>query len=179
MKRGDWLWWLTCAALSSAWCLSAGAELGATFDEPLYVGRGLERWQCGSYAELLRDGTMPLAIDLQTAPLAIAEGWRGAAFALPQDVPRLLPWARAMTLAFWWLLLAYGWRAGAALAGRPRRRLAAGLLASEPSLLAHAARARSVVARLACASRLGSLASRPTASRPPQAPASAAPARQP
>lgn len=150
MTRRDWLWWLACAALSSAWCLRAGSELGATFDEPLYLARGLEAWRSGSHAELLRDGTMPLAIDLQTVPLALAERWNGVAFTLPNDVPRLLPWGRMMTLAFWWLLLAYGWSAGAALTGAWGGRLAVALLATEPSLLAHASLATTDLALTAC-----------------------------
>lgn len=150
MRTGDWLWVLVCVALSSAWCLGAGTELGATFDEPLYVARGLDGWRDGSHAGLLRLGTMPLAIDLQTLPLALAERWRRAPFDARADLPELLPWARAVTLGFWWLLLACGWRAGAGLAGPWGGRLAVGLLASEPSLLAHASLATTDLALAAC-----------------------------
>src|SRR5437870_662807 len=38
----DWLWFLVFAAASSVWCATAAVQLGPTFDEPLYVTRGLE-----------------------------------------------------------------------------------------------------------------------------------------
>src|SRR5262249_20055687 len=63
---------------------------------------------------------------------------------------RVLPWARAGTLAFWWLLLAYAWLAARSLAGPWAGRLAVPLLACEPSLLAHAALATTDVAVAAC-----------------------------
>ena len=80
MRGGRWhnlLWLLACGALSSAWCLTAGRQLGATFDEPVYITRGLEGWQTGSHHGLLRLGTMPLPADVQTFPLYVAERWRG------------------------------------------------------------------------------------------------------
>ena len=44
MLRSRWidgLWLLAFGLASSAWCLTAAAELGATFDEPLYLNAGL------------------------------------------------------------------------------------------------------------------------------------------
>jgi hypothetical protein len=146
----DWLWLLLWIAASSAWCVTAAGELGATFDEPLYIARGLEGWRTGSHGGLLRLGTMPLPADLHTAPLHLYETWRGVRFDPDADLARLLPWARAMTLAFWWLLLIYGWRAGWALAGPWGGRFAVALLACEPSLLAHAALATTDIALAAC-----------------------------
>jgi 4-amino-4-deoxy-L-arabinose transferase-like glycosyltransferase len=150
MRAADWVWLAACAALSSAWCLGAGAELGATFDEPFYLARGLAGWRDGSHAGLLRAGTMPLAIDAQTLPLALAERWRGAPFDAYADLEHLLPTARVVTLVFWWLLLACGWRAGAELAGPWGGRLAVAFLAAEPSLLAHASLATTDLALAAC-----------------------------
>ena len=39
-----------CLVASSIWCVTAAARLGPTFDEPLYITRGLERWRTGSHA---------------------------------------------------------------------------------------------------------------------------------
>jgi hypothetical protein len=146
----DWLWLLGWAALSSLWCLSAATQLSATFDEPLYVARGLDAWRSGSHAGLLRLGTMPLPADLQTLPLYLSERWRGARYDPDTELESLLPRARAVTLGFWWLLLTYGWLTGRALAGAWGARLAVALLACEPSLLAHASLATTDVALAAC-----------------------------
>jgi hypothetical protein len=143
--------WLACCLLaSSAWCLSAARELSATFDEPLYIERGLERWRSGSHAGLMKLGTMPLAIDWDTLPLYLHERWTGTAIDPVRDLARVLPWARASGLVFWWLLLAYGWLAGRSLAGPWGGRLAAVWLACEPNLLAHASLATTDVAISAC-----------------------------
>src|SRR5919202_2047419 len=134
----DWLWLLAWGLASSAWCVTASGRLSATFDEPVYVARGLEYWRSGSHAGLMQLGTMPLPPDLETLPLYLAERWRGTRFDPEADLERLLPWARAGALVFWWLLLAHGWLAGRSLAGPWGGRLAVALLASEPSFLAHA-----------------------------------------
>ncbi|MDX2170907.1 MAG: glycosyltransferase family 39 protein [Deltaproteobacteria bacterium] len=149
-RLGDWLWLLACLLLSSAWCLSAGTRLGATFDEPLYLRTGLADWHAGGHRGLMRLGTMPLQIDVATLPLAHAERSRGAPFDVATELPQILPQARAMTLAFWILLLISGWRAGRVLAGPWGGRLAVALLASEPSLLAHASLATTDIALAAC-----------------------------
>ncbi len=143
----DALWLLLVGALSSAWCVTAGSRLGATFDEPFYVASGLEGWRTGSYKPLMSKGTMPLPVDAQTLPLHLWERHRGEPFANPYgELPRLLPVARAANLPFWWLLLFYGLRWGRALGGPWAGRLAAGLLAADPNLLAHAALASTDIA---------------------------------
>jgi hypothetical protein len=143
--------WLACCLLaSSAWCVSAARELSATFDEPLYIERGLERWRSGSHAGLMKLGTMPLPIDWDTLPLYVYERWSGTKIEPVRDLARALPWARASALVFWWLLLGYGWRAGRSLAGPWGGRLAAAWLACEPNLLAHASLATTDVAISAC-----------------------------
>jgi hypothetical protein len=146
----DALWLLCWGVLSSAWCLTAAERLSATFDEPTYLRVGLERWRTGSTGGLLRLGTMPLPVDVQTLPLAVWERLRGAPFDAAADQPRLLPWARAANLVFWWLLLFYALRAGRSLAGPWAGRLAVAVLACEPSLLAHAALATTDLAVTAC-----------------------------
>jgi hypothetical protein len=146
----DWLWLAFWIAASSLWCVTAAQRLSATFDEPLYIARGLDHWRTGSRQGLLRLGTMPLPVDLQTLPIYIYETRRGAGVDPTADLDRLLPWARAATLGFWWLLLVYGWLAGRALAGTWGGRLSVALLACEPSLLAHAGLATTDLALAAC-----------------------------
>ena len=74
---GDWLWLLGWGVASSLWCLTAAREFGPTFDEPLYLTRGLEGWRTGSHGGLLRVGTMPLPVDLETLPLSLYERCTG------------------------------------------------------------------------------------------------------
>lgn len=139
--------WLFCFALaSSVWCWSAAAHLGATFDEPTYLRCGLEHWHTGSYKQLMRLGTMPLAVDLQTLPVYLWEKWRGN----PVPFDDALRSARAATLLFWWVLLIYTWRAGRTIAGSWGGRIAVALLACEPVLLGHSALATSDIAVAAC-----------------------------
>jgi hypothetical protein len=65
----------SCAAI-----LANSARLGATFDEPFYISKGLDHWRSGSYRTLMRAGTMPLPVDVQTLPLYIWERERGTPF---------------------------------------------------------------------------------------------------
>jgi hypothetical protein len=149
-RRFDGCWLACCLLASSAWCLSAAQQLSATFDEPLYIERGLERWRSGSHAGLMKLGTMPLAIDWDTLPLYVYERWTATPIDPVRDLSRALPWARAAALAFWWLLLVYGWLAGRELTGPWGGRLAVAWLACEPNLLAHASLATTDIAVSAC-----------------------------
>ena len=156
----DWSWLLACLLLASLWCISASPRLGATFDEPNYVGNGLRAWRSGSYSRLLRQGTMPLPVDVISLPLYISEKMREAPYFVnanrqnispgKNDLPMLLPWARLGTLLFAWILIVYGWFLGKHLAGTWGGRLAAALLATEPSILAHSTLATTDVALAAC-----------------------------
>ena len=121
-KMLDWLWLVAWGVASSLWCLTASTQLGATFDEPTYLVHGLEYWRSGSHQGLMRLGTMPLPVDLSTLPLYAWERCTGMQLDPAADADLLLPWARAGTLCFWWLLLTYGWLAGWDLAGRCQRR---------------------------------------------------------
>lgn len=149
-SRVDWLWFFGWGLISSAWCLGAAAQLGATFDEPIYVSRGLSGWRNQSHKGLLVLGTMPLPIDVQTLPLYLWETCSGVPLDPVGDLPQLLFYARAMTMVFWWLLLLYARLAGRQLAGPWGGRLAVALLACEPNLLAHAALATTDIAITAC-----------------------------
>ena len=117
----DGAWLLFWMLASSAWCVSASAHLGATFDEPTYITCGLESWHTGSSKRLLDLGTMPLPPHVQTLPLHLWERCRGEPFDVIRDLDRMLPVARMGTLPFWWLLLFYGWRrpTNGGVLGRP------------------------------------------------------------
>jgi hypothetical protein len=152
-RRSRWfdlVWLLAWGVASSLWCLTASAQLSATFDEPTYLKVGLDHWRTGSYAGLLQLGTMPLPVDVETLPIYIWERASGVTFDPLADMSRILPLARAGTLVFWWVLLIYGMKAGRQLGGPWAGRLAVALLACEPSLLAHASLATTDVAITAC-----------------------------
>jgi hypothetical protein len=144
------VWFITCAVGSSVWCLTAAHKLGTTFDEPFYLTAGLHRWHTGSYRPLMRAGTMPLPIDVETLPLAVLEWRQGSRFDVDRDGSRILPVARAGTLVFWWLLLVYAWRLGRLLGGDWGARLSVAAIAFEPSFVAHAALATTDIAVTAC-----------------------------
>ncbi|MCI0685331.1 MAG: glycosyltransferase family 39 protein [Gemmataceae bacterium] len=146
----DWFWFLAWALGSSAWCLSAAAEIGATFDEPFYMRAGLEGWRKGTHAPLLRMGTMPLPADVATLPLYLYEQSTGTKFDFRAgDRGTPLFWARATTLLFWWQLLFFARLVGRHFAGPWGGRLAVALIACEPNFLAHAALATTDIAAAA------------------------------
>jgi hypothetical protein len=149
-RLADLAWLLFWGGVSSLWCLTAAQQLGGTFDEPVYLQRGLEHWRDGSPTPLMHLGTMPLPVDTVTLPLYLYERWTGTPLDPLRDWEKVLPWARAATLVFWWLLLLYGWLCARLLAGPWAGRLAVALLACEPSLLAHASLATTDVCISAC-----------------------------
>jgi hypothetical protein len=146
----DAVWFVLVAGLSSAWAVSAGQRLGATFDEPAHLDAGLKCWRSGSYKPLMRWGAMPLPIDVQTLPVYLWERHRGEPFEPYLQLPELLPVARAATLPFWWVLLFYGMAWGRSLGGPWAGRLACGLIAADPNLLGHAALATTDICLTAC-----------------------------
>lgn len=152
-RRGrvvDVLWLLAWGVASSAWCVTAAGQVGPTFDEPTYVRQGLERWRTGSTAGLMKLGTMPLPVDVQTWPLYVGERLRGVRIDPQRDLHRVLPYARAATLLFWWLLLVHVGLAARSLGGRGAAALAVAFVACEPVLAAHAGLATTDVAVAAC-----------------------------
>jgi hypothetical protein len=153
MWRRQWadaLWFLAWAVGSSAWCLTAAAQLGPTFDEPIYFQRGIQGWRDFSHRGLLTLGTMPLPTDVQSLPLYLWETVQDTPIDLENDIDSMLFWMRAGNLVFWLLLLWYGRQIGRLLAGPWGGRLAVALLACEPNLLAHAALATTDIAISAC-----------------------------
>ena len=151
--RGRWvdvLWLLAFGLASSAWCLTAAARLGATFDEPFHVKAGLTSWRTGSNKLLMRAGNMPLPVDSQTLPVYLWEQYRGQQFDPVLDLPAVLPVCRATNLVWWWLLLAYAMRLGRTFGGAWGGRLAVALVACDPNLLGHAALATTDIPLVAC-----------------------------
>jgi hypothetical protein len=153
MLRGgrgiDIIWLLAFGLASSLWCWTAAAELGVTFDEPMYLNAGLTSWRTGSNKLLMSAGTMPLAVDAETLPVYLWEQWRGAEFHPYQDIATILPVARAANLVFWWLLLAYAMRLGRTWGGAWAGRLAVALIACDPNFLGHASLATTDIAAVA------------------------------
>lgn len=146
----DVAWLLVCGVASAWWCVTAAHALSGTFDEPLYVGLGLEHLRTWAARPLMKLGTMPLPLDVQALPLFLWEKWHGLTIDPVRDIAWALPAMRAGTLAFWALLLIYSWRAGRALAGPWAGRLAVALIACEPVFLAHATLITSDLAVTAC-----------------------------
>lgn len=147
--RPRWLdlgWLVACAAASSVLCAHAGHRIGATFDEPFYVAKGLDAWRTGSNRPLMTAGTMPLPVDVLTLPLYLRERQAGVEVRPYDQLRDLLPTIRLGNLPFWWLLLFYAWRWGRLAGGEWGGRFAVGFAAFEPNLLAHASLATTDIA---------------------------------
>ncbi len=146
LRRRELAWLTFVLAVSSALVVHASHSIGPTFDEPFYLAKGLDYWRTGSPKALMRAGTMPLPVDVQTLPLHLWERHRGEPFNTVEQLDELLPVARAMNLPFWWLLLASGFRLARRWGGPTAAGIAVGLLGFEPNLLAHAALATTDIA---------------------------------
>jgi len=155
--RFDRGWLIFWGVVSSIWCLTAAAQLTATFDEPYYLKCGLHAWRTGSYHPLLRAGTMPLPADVQLLPAWIIEQFRERPFNLDTDFGTVLTIARAGNLVFWWLLLYFVWRLAYRIGGVWSARLAVPFVACDPNFLAHAALATTDIAVSACLVMLAEL----------------------
>jgi hypothetical protein len=141
MRRVDVAWFLLWAVASTAWTVTAARELSAVFDEPNNLRWGVTSWRTGSNYSFMRAGTMPLPPDVQYLPIHWWERARGQEFDVENSVAdfhAILPYARLMSLPFWWALLAYGTLLAGAFGGPWAGRFAVVLLATEPSLLGHA-----------------------------------------
>ena len=153
-ENGSWridvVWVLAFGLLSSVWCLTAAQQVGATYDEPVYLVGGMHFWRTGSFDPLLAKGTMPLPIAVTTLPVRIYELCRGSRIDLETEFDLALALARPATLVFWWLLLIYGYIVGRSVSGPWGGRFAVALLAFEPTLLANAALATTDIAIAAC-----------------------------
>ena len=149
-RRVDVAWLLAFGVASSAWCLTAAAYLGPTFDEPHHLNAGLTAWRTGSNKLLMTAGCMPLPVDVQTLPIYLWERSRGVEFHQYKDIDTILPVARAANLVFWWPLLIYAMRLGRTWGGAWGGRLAVGFVACDPNFLGHAALATTDISVVAC-----------------------------
>jgi hypothetical protein len=131
-------------------CVTAGRELGPTFDEPFYLQAGLHSWHTWHQKDLLTAGTMPLPAKVVTLPLFGWELLRGERLDVLSHMDDWLPIARAMTLVFWFLLLLGGYLGGRIWSGELAGCLAVAFLAVEPILLGHASLATTDLAFTAC-----------------------------
>jgi hypothetical protein len=140
--RSHWFdaaWAVLVGLAASAWCATAWTAVGPTFDEPAHLNAGLVAWRTGSNKQLMTWGAMPLPIDVQTLPVYMLERWQGYPYKPYLQLDVLLPFARAASLPFFWVLLVYGLRWGRLLGGPWAGRLACALMAADPNLLGHAA----------------------------------------
>src|SRR5262245_25452145 len=153
MRQGFWIdaaWLLFRFAVSACWCVSGAREIGPTFDEPIYIEKGVERIHTGKIGGLMKLGTMPLPVDVQMLPIRASEWWRGEAFDGVADLQQLLPLARAANLLFWGVLLLYVMLAARSLGGEWAGRLAVLRVALEPTFPAPASLATTDISVAAC-----------------------------
>ena len=144
----DALWLVALAVWSAGWCLTAEPHIGVTYDEPFYLDAGMDAWhgwersdgrpRGWDHTNTARSGVMPLPPEAITIPLYVHEQRTGQKLTHPDDKLSRLRWARAVTLGWLWLLVFSAWRLGRAASGPWAGRIAAGLLACDPSFLGHA-----------------------------------------
>jgi Dolichyl-phosphate-mannose-protein mannosyltransferase len=121
----------------SAWCWMTADRVGLTYDEPIYLIEGRRGWIDSTSTHLLKHGTMPLPIDVQSmlpSYFSVAPVDPPTEYILSQY--RL---ARRANIVFWWVLIVHvgllGWQLGGPWSGR----IASALVAADPTILAHAA----------------------------------------
>jgi hypothetical protein len=141
----DVLWLALLAGWSAWWCLTAGARLGLTFDERLYLLAGLDGWRTSSPKMLMLNGVMPLPIDSATLPVYLHERGTGVELGDP-EVTDHVGRARVVTLGWLWLLIVSAYRLGRAAGGPWAGRIGAGLVAADPTVLAHSSLATTDIA---------------------------------
>lgn len=143
-----WQNWLAIAVVFAASLplVARSYEFSATFDEPFYLDAGLTSWRTGSNKMLMKAGTMPLPVDLQTLPVYLWERSLGERFVVGESLDRILLPARRVTLVFWFALLAFGFLVANHWGGVIAGRAALLFLATEPNLIAHAGLATTDIA---------------------------------
>jgi hypothetical protein len=134
----DAAWLAVLAVWCGAWCLTAAARLGPTYDEPFYLEAGLKNWHECHPEALAVNGVMPLPIAVATCPLYLHERRTGELLPREQWVEHL-PRARTVTLVWLAVLVLSAMRLGQAAGGPWAGRVAAGLVAADPTFLAHSA----------------------------------------
>lgn len=139
----DAAWIAVLFAWAAAWCLSASARLGVTYDEPFYMDAGMDGWRKW-WAEMpALNGVMPLPTSAATLPVYAREAWTGEKITATVEYVRR---ARPVTLGWLLLLLVSALRLGRAAGGPWSGRVAAALIAADPNFLAHSSLATTDVA---------------------------------
>ncbi len=134
----DFIWLAAILWGSSLLVYETSKQLSATFDETFYMKCGLTFWRERTNAELMRAGTMPLPVHVQSLPVYLVEQFREKPFDLTEDYGTILSYMRATNLIFWGLLLIYVFRLGFWYGGKWTARIATTLCAFEPNFSAHA-----------------------------------------
>ena len=137
-------------ACTTLWISGSSLSLSATFDEPVYLKCGLDCWANHTHKPLMRLGTMPLPVDLETLPLNLWYWWHQTTPDFNNDFGWMLTVARTTALLFWWNLLMQCWRLGTLIAGPWCGLSVLATVALEPNLMGHAALATTDIAVTGC-----------------------------
>ena len=137
-------------ACTTLWISGSSLSLSATFDEPVYLKCGLDCWANHTHKPLMRLGTMPLPVDLETLPLNLWYWWHQTTPDFNNDFGWMLTVARTTALLFWWNLLLQCWRLGTLIAGPWCGLSVLATVALEPNLMGHAALATTDIAVTGC-----------------------------
>jgi len=132
----DLLWLAVLAVWCTSWCVTSAARTGATYDEPFYLEAGISNWRHGKTEGTSTNGVMFLPVNVATLPLHIHEKQSGETVSTPELITHL-PRARLMTLGWLAILVLSAMRLGQTFGGPWAGRLAAGLIAADPTFLAH------------------------------------------
>ena len=135
---------------TSFWIAGSSFRLSATFDEPVYLKCGLDCWNNHTHKPLMRLGTMPLPVDLETLPLYLWCHFSGKQLDWENDFGWMLGVARTTALVFWWNLLFQCFRLGCIVRGPWCGFFALAAVAVEPNLMGHAALATTDIAVTGC-----------------------------
>lgn len=135
---------------TTLWIMGSSSRLSATFDEPVYLKCGLDCWKNHTHKPLMRLGTMPLPVDLETLPLHIWFSFTGNSMDWEKDFGWMLAVARTAAIVFWWNLLFQCFRLGNRVGGGWCGFFALSVVALEPNLMGHAALATTDIAVTGC-----------------------------
>ncbi len=131
---------------SSIFVAETSSQLSATFDETFYLKSGMTFWRDRTNAELMRAGTMPLPMHVQSLPVYLWEQFREKPFDTTEDYGQILSVMRSTNLLFWWLMLVYVYRMGLLFGNQWVARIATALCAFETNFSAHASLATTDIA---------------------------------
>jgi hypothetical protein len=135
----DIVWIIAFGFFASIYAIESSKEWSTTFDETFYLQEALAMKDGAGLGNLMKAGTMPLPVYFQKWTLELFEWSRGTKINYLAEYTLALQVARLSALPFLWLMIICGYlianKYGGSLAGK----LAVGLIATEPTLLAHSA----------------------------------------